>query len=109
MKADTSLHKQAHDKRGIAESLHAYITRAKLTVYEVGVFLRNITTLENTLTIHFPWAYFGQITAYELFQNLSLYSTNTAVKLAKLQTRDPAVCEPCLVVQQARPSQPQYH
>ena len=26
-----SLHKQAHDKRGIAESLHAQITRARLT------------------------------------------------------------------------------
>ena len=30
--------------RGIAESLHAYITRARLTVYEVGVF--SITTLK---------------------------------------------------------------
>ena len=36
-------HKQVHDKSGIAESLHAYITRAKLTVYEVGVFSRDIS------------------------------------------------------------------
>ena len=32
------LHKQVHDKRGIAESLHAQITRARLTVCEVGIF-----------------------------------------------------------------------
>ena len=31
------LHKQAHDKRGIAESLRAQITRVKLTACEVGV------------------------------------------------------------------------
>ena len=28
------LHKQVHDKRGIEEPLHAYITRAKLTACE---------------------------------------------------------------------------
>ena len=43
-----------HDKRGIAEgtaeSLYAYITRARLTACEVGVFSRNITTLENMPT-----------------------------------------------------------
>ena len=32
------LHKQVHDKRGIAELLHAQITRARLTVCEVGIF-----------------------------------------------------------------------
>ena len=32
------LHKQVHDKRGIAESLHAQITRARLTACEVGLF-----------------------------------------------------------------------
>ena len=32
------LHKQVHDKRGIEEPLYAYITRAKLTACEVGVF-----------------------------------------------------------------------
>ena len=37
------LHNQAHDKRGIAESLHAYITRARLTACEVGKFLREIS------------------------------------------------------------------
>ena len=42
------LYKQAHDKRGIAESLHVQITGARLTVYEVGVFSREISTLENT-------------------------------------------------------------
>ena len=31
------LHKQAHDKRGIAESLQVYITSARLTVCGVGV------------------------------------------------------------------------
>ena len=42
--------KQVHD-RDIAESLHAQITRDRLTVCEVGVFFeRNITTLENTPT-----------------------------------------------------------
>ena len=40
------LHKQAHDKRGIAESLHAQITRARLTACEVGVFSREISQLE---------------------------------------------------------------
>ena len=47
------LHKQVHDKRSIAESLHVYINRVRLTVCEVGwhIFERNITsftTLENT-------------------------------------------------------------
>ena len=46
-----SLHKQMHDKRGTAESLHAYITRAKLTVYMVGIFSREITQLSK---IHLP-------------------------------------------------------
>ena len=52
MKADTILlllHKQVHDKRGIAEgtaeSLYAYITRARLTACEVGVFSREISQL----------------------------------------------------------------
>ena len=43
MKADTICcycHKQAHDKRGIEESLHAQMTRARLTMCEVGVFSR---------------------------------------------------------------------
>ena len=39
------LRKQAHDKRGIAESLHAQITRARLTACEVGVFSREISQL----------------------------------------------------------------
>ena len=39
------LHKQVHDKRGIAESLHAQITRARLTACEVGVFSREISQL----------------------------------------------------------------
>ena len=32
------LYKQADDKRGIADSLHAYTTRARPTEFEVGVF-----------------------------------------------------------------------
>ena len=36
------LHKQAHDK-SIAESLHAYINRARLTACKVGVFLREMS------------------------------------------------------------------
>ena len=38
MKADNILHKQVQDKRGIEESLHVYITRARLTACEVGIF-----------------------------------------------------------------------
>ena len=38
-------------KRGIAESLHAYIYRARLTACEVGVFF--ITTLKNMPTSFF--------------------------------------------------------
>ena len=33
----------AHDKRGIEESLHVQITRARLTVCEVGIFSREIS------------------------------------------------------------------
>ena len=32
------LHKQVHDKRGITESLHAHITKIRLTACELGVF-----------------------------------------------------------------------
>ena len=46
MKADTICCYEAHGKKGIAESLHVQITRARLTVCEVGIF----TTLENTPT-----------------------------------------------------------
>ena len=35
------LRKQAHDKGGIAESQHTYITIARLTACEVGVFYHN--------------------------------------------------------------------
>ena len=35
------LHKQVQDKSGIAESLHAQITRARLPACEVGVFFRD--------------------------------------------------------------------
>ena len=54
-------------KRGIAESLHAQITRARLTACEVGVFLREISQLwENMPTPSFShhlssWAYFQDI------------------------------------------------
>ena len=39
------LHKQVHDKRGIAESLHAYINMAGLTAPEVGIFSEEISQL----------------------------------------------------------------
>ena len=39
------LHKQVHDKRGIAESLHVYTNKARQTVCEVGEFLREISRL----------------------------------------------------------------
>ena len=39
------LHKQAHERRGIAESQLAYITRARLTACEVGIILRKISQL----------------------------------------------------------------
>jgi len=42
MKAETICCKQEHDKN-IAESLHAYINRAKLTACEVGVFWKEIS------------------------------------------------------------------
>ena len=32
------LHKQVHDKRGIAKSLHAHMNRARLTVCDMGLF-----------------------------------------------------------------------
>ena len=44
------LRKQAHDKRGIAESLHVQITRARLTACEVGVFSREISQLSKIHT-----------------------------------------------------------
>ena len=46
------LYKQAHDKRGIAESQHAYINRA-LRQLDVRYFHKNITTLYNTPTPSF--------------------------------------------------------
>ena len=39
------LRNQVHDKRGITGSLHAQITRARLTACEVGVFSREISQL----------------------------------------------------------------
>ena len=43
------LHKQVHDKRGIAESLHAYINTAGLAASELGIFSEEISQL---LRIH---------------------------------------------------------
>ena len=45
------LHKQVHYKRSIAELLHAYITRARQTACEVGIFSREISQLSQ---IHPP-------------------------------------------------------
>ena len=54
MKADTiscySLCKEAHHKRDLAKSPHEY---SCTKVYEVDVFSRNSTTLQNTPTILF--------------------------------------------------------
>ena len=50
------LHKQEHDKRGIAESLHVYINKARLTrvrwVYYVYINKARLT--------HVRWAYFRE-------------------------------------------------
>ena len=48
------LYKKAHDRNGIAESLQAYITRARLTVGEVGIFLKETSQLSK---IHPPPSY----------------------------------------------------
>ena len=49
MKADTidcyCISQQVHDKRGIEESLHVQIIRARLTACEVGIFSREISQL----------------------------------------------------------------
>ena len=43
-----NLHKQARDKRGIAESLHPYINSTRLIACEVGIFFqKNMATLKN--------------------------------------------------------------
>ena len=59
------LHNQAHDKRGIAELLHAHITRARVTACELGVFSREIHNSRKYAhplfyepLIHHPWVYF---------------------------------------------------
>ena len=46
------LHKQAHDKLAL---LHAYKNRARLTVCEVGIYLREVSTLKNTSTTPLPY------------------------------------------------------
>ena len=51
------LHEQVHDKRGIAESLHTYITRARLTACEVSVFSREISQLSNICPPPSLWSY----------------------------------------------------
>ena len=47
MKAELVLGNQAHDKRGIAESLHVQITRARLTACEVRgrIFERQLSKI----------------------------------------------------------------
>ena len=44
-----NLHKPTDEKRSIAESLHAYVTRARLTACELRVFLREISQLSKIL------------------------------------------------------------
>ena len=53
-----SLHKQVHDKRGIAESQHEYISMARLTACEVGVFLK-YHNYQNYAHLHLVENYFG--------------------------------------------------
>ena len=77
MNADTIwlLHKQVHDKRGIAESLHARITKTRLTACEVAIFSREISQLLKVCPpplllgateVHRPWAYFREITVLKI-------------------------------------------
>ena len=68
------LHKQAHDKRGIAESLHAQITRARLTVCEVGVFSREISQLSK---IHPPPSFSSHLSSLPMGVFLRDYGTCT--------------------------------
>ena len=63
------MHKPAD---GIAESLHAYVSRARLTVCEVSVFSKEISQLSKILLPllllrrYFSlWAYFREITVLE--------------------------------------------
>ena len=66
------LHKQAYDKKGIAESLHVYITRVRLTKCEVGILSIKMSQhlkirpplLWGAAYAHHPWAYFWEITVY---------------------------------------------
>ena len=58
-------------KRGIAESLQAQITSARLTVCEVGTFSKEISQFSKIHPppsfrshIHRPWAYFREITVH---------------------------------------------
>ena len=44
-----NLHKPADEKRSIAESMHTYVTRARLTACEVGIFSREISQLSKIL------------------------------------------------------------
>ena len=62
------VYKQTHDKRRIAESLHACINRARLAACEASIFLREISQLSKISPspslrthIHHPWAYFREI------------------------------------------------
>ena len=45
------LYKQAHDQRGIAESLHVVLDRASLTAYEVDIFSIEISQNMPTLSL----------------------------------------------------------
>ena len=56
-------YKQAHDKSGIEESLHVYITRAGLTACEVGRSSREIFAhhLFKEVLKLMPWGYFERL------------------------------------------------
>ena len=72
-----SLHKQAHDKRGIAESLYVCITRARLTACEVDVFSTEISQL---LKISLPLtskSYYSSSPMGVLLRDYGIYGVDT--------------------------------
>ena len=65
------VYKQAHDKRGIEESLHVYTNWARLTVCEVGVFSEKYQNSQKYIQpshVHCPRVYIWEIMVL-LFQN----------------------------------------
>ena len=78
------LHKQTNDKRHNAESLHEYKTRARLTVYEVGVFFREISQLLKICPFPFLWSYLNSLPMSVFLRDYSepLLLSTTETKIA---------------------------